>query len=115
MPRKRKPGAIKGSPECNRRISEGKRRADRRKAEAKERARVAALVYPRDLQHLRSTGAVSPALMPLFEVAEAENQELLDAIGGDSASPQRRAILGDVVRVGMVLRAELARYLQAAP
>ena len=112
MSRKRKPGAPKGSPEWRQRISDGQKRAHQRKAEAKEREREAARVYPRDLALLRSTGTVSGPLLPLFEVAELENLELLDAIGGDVASPQRKAILQDAVRVGMVLRAELARYLQ---
>ena len=84
-----------------------------RKREREEREAEAARVYPRDLAHLEASGSISTALLPLFECAADENAELRDAIGGDEASPQRKAILGDVIRVGMVLRAELARYLQA--
>jgi hypothetical protein len=84
-------------------------RIRRRREEQTERAKV----RPRDLDQLRRSGTVSDALRPLLDAADTENAELLDAIGGDAASPQRRAILADVVRVGLILRGELARYLQS--
>jgi hypothetical protein len=93
--------------ESRRRISRGLRRYHQRKREA-------ARVRPRDLQRLRKSGTVSESLRPLLEIAEQESSELLEALGGvEHVSPQRRVLVEDAVAVGMVLRAELARYLQA--
>ena len=93
--------------ETKRRISRGLRRYYQRRREA-------ALVRPRDLDHLRASGTVAPPLWPLLEIAEQEAEELLAALGGpDRLTPQRRLIVEDLVAVGIALRAELARYMQA--
>jgi hypothetical protein len=95
---KRKPGAVKGSPEWRARTGAGVRRAN-------ERRREAARVRPRDLQRLRRSGSVAPALRPLLDIAETEAVELMDSLGGpDRVTPQRRILVEDVTAVGMVLR-----------
>jgi hypothetical protein len=93
-----------GSEEWKQRISAGLRRHHQRRREYQR-------VNPRDLTLIRS-GKVTASLRPLLPVAEAEMAELLEACGGESISPQRRAILEDAVRLGLVLRAELLRYAQ---
>ena len=93
--------------ETKRRISRGLRRYYQRRREA-------ALVRPRDLERLRLSGIVGPALRPLIEIAEREAEQIVGALGGpDRVTPQRRLIVEDLAAVGIVLRAELARYLQA--
>lgn len=77
-----------------------------------ERRRDAARVRPKALERLKGSGIVAPELAPLLEVAEAEMVELVEALGGrERISPQRLAVLEDAVHVGLVLRAELTRYL----
>lgn len=89
------------------RISHGLRRYyDRKRREAE--------VKPQDLTRLRASGTVPVRLVGFLEGAEVEAERLLEALGGpDRASPQRRALVEDVARLGLVLRAELARYVQA--
>jgi hypothetical protein len=76
------------------------------------RRRAALRVVPSDLVRLWR-GDVSPAIAPFLAEAHAEAQALHAALGGrENMTAQRAVILDDVVRVGVILRAELARYLQ---
>ena len=69
---------------------------------------------PLDLVRLRRSGTVAESLRPYLAMAEAEAEALLDALGGpDNVSPQTRAIVDDVARVGLLLRALLARFAQS--
>ena len=93
---------------------ETRARLSRAGVRAWEKRREAARVRPRDLERLRRSGTVSESLRPLLEIAEEEAAELVSALGGpDEISPQRRAIVEDLVAVGVVLRAELTRFLQS--
>ena len=99
--------ARKGSAEWRQRVSRGAKRGIRRR---KERLRT----RPRDLERLRAEGLVTESLRPLAAIAEDECFDLIHALGGvDQITPQRRAIVEDVARVGLVLRAELARYVES--
>ena len=101
-----RPGAEYGSPEWRERVSAGLRRYH-------ERRRKVAQVAPRDLARLARDGELAPSLRPLLPIAAEEAYELTEALGGlASVSPQRRAIIEDIVAVGIVLRATLARFLQ---
>lgn len=116
MPRKRrpgtKPGAPIGSPEWRRRVSEGTRWA---LAKRRQLARV----LPVDLQYLERSGTVTEALRPFFEAAELEGAQLTLAYEGEAGTPShrplsapRRALLEDLLRAGLIMRGELARYAQ---
>ncbi len=99
-------GAKIGTPEWRARVSKGTKRAAAAKREA-------ARVRPRDLARLRKSGTVAKSLRPLVAIAETEAAELMAALGGsEEVSEMRRLIVEDLVAVGMVLRAELARFLQ---
>jgi hypothetical protein len=77
-----------------------------------ERRRQAAQIRPRALDRLRGSGIVAPSLQPLVDIAEEEMAALVASLGGvDALSAQQRALLEDVVSVGVVLRGELSRYL----
>jgi hypothetical protein len=83
--------------------------AIRAHARRRERARV----QPKDLVKLRRSGTVPEHLLPFLESAELEAGEFIEASGGpDMVSPKVKAILEDTARMGLVLRAELARYIQ---
>ena len=77
-----------------------------------ERRRLSAKIRPKALDRLRGSGIVAPSLQPLVDVAEEEMAALVTSLGGlDALSAQQRALLEDVVSVGVVLRGELSRYL----
>jgi hypothetical protein len=77
-----------------------------------ERRRLSAKIRPKALDRLRGSGIVSPSLQPLVDIAEEEMAALVASLGGvDALSAQKRALLEDVVSVGVVLRGELSRYL----
>jgi hypothetical protein len=77
-----------------------------------ERRRQSAKIRPKALDRLRGSGIVSPSLQPLVDIAEEEMAALVASLGGvDTLSAQQRALLEDVVSVGVVLRGELSRYL----
>jgi len=97
----------KHTPEARERIRYGTRRA---LAVKREQLRTRA----RDVAMLRSGRVpVSEAVLPHLEAAEAELAGFLDALGGaDEVTPQRRAVLEDVARLGVALRSELARYAE---
>jgi len=78
-----------------------------------ERKRKIEAVTPRDLR-LERRGLVTPALRPALLAAEAECADILEALGGvDHVTPQRRAIVEDLARVGVALRGTLAAYLRS--
>lgn len=107
--RRRKPGARHGSAEWRQRVSEGLLRFN---AVRRERARV----MPAEVLRVRETGTLADSLraLGLAEAAEVEAADLTDALGGgESLSAQRRLVIEDLVRVGLVMRGELARYLQS--
>jgi hypothetical protein len=80
---------------------------------ANERRRHVAKIVPKDLVAIRNSGQVPPHLRDLIEGAHVEVADLIDALGGpDAVSPQRRALVHDACRVGLILRAELLRYIQ---
>ena len=106
MPRSPRPGPRTGSPEWRRRISAGLRHWN---AVRREMARVA----PSELLELEKTGTVSPSLRPYAVQAIEEADGLAQALGGvENVSPQRLALIQDATRVGLVMRAVLARFLQ---
>src|SRR5258706_6676191 len=96
----------KHSPEALEKI----RRARRCAAERRKRRLE---LEPRHLKALRAGESLHPLLAVVVDVARREHDELLHALGGpDLVTPQRRAILEDLVQVGIVLRSELMRYAQ---
>ena len=71
-------------------------------------------VRPRDLKRLQAGGSVAESLRPLLTIAEHEAAELTEALGGsDAISAQERAVVEDFALLGIVLRAEFARFAQA--
>lgn len=110
MARKRKPGAKPGAPigseEWRRRVSEGTRWA---LAKRRQLAQVA----PSELAELERTGSVSDSLRPYAAQAIEEADAFAHGLGGiDAISAQRLALIQDASRVGLVLRAVVARFLQ---
>ena len=98
-------GSDRGSDEWRDRISRSKARTAEKK---KERTRIA---LP-DVRRYRREGLVVPSMLPLAKIAEDEVRALFESLGGEGAvSEQERAIVEDFARVGVVLRAELSRYL----
>lgn len=98
-------GSSKGSQEWCDRISRSNSRATTRR---RSRNRVAL----QDVRRFRREGLVSPSMLPLAKIAEDEASAIISALGGEEAiSEQERAIVEDFARVGVVLRAELGRYL----
>jgi hypothetical protein len=76
-----------------------------------ERRQAALKVVPSDLARL-GRGDVPASLAPFVADAGIEAAALHAALGADAMSPQRSLLIADTVRVGVVLRAELARYLR---
>ena len=72
-------------------------------------------VLPSDRRAFERPGAlVRPELRPLTQAAAAELSALLEALGGpERVSPQRRALIDDTARLGLVLRVSLLRVVQA--
>ena len=79
-----------------------------------ERKRQQAHLLPRDLQRLEREGVVAPQLAPIVAVAKAEGVEIAAALGGEEGdlTPQRRAMVEDLVACGIALRGTLQLYLQ---
>jgi hypothetical protein len=84
------------------------------------------MVRPADLDALKRDGTAHPSLAAPLSAADVEELDLLTALEGPRSlengvrnpnhrplSAQKRAILDDVVRMGLVLRGELRRYVQA--
>ena len=76
-----------------------------------ERRRASLRVVPTDLLALRR-GDVKASLAPFVAEAHLEAAALIQALGGDTVSPQRRVVVSDLVRVGVALRGELRRYMR---
>jgi hypothetical protein len=58
-------------------------------------------------------GQVSPALLPVVKQAQEEAWDIGLALGGpDELSPQRRALLADLARLGVALGGLTAVYLR---
>ncbi len=100
--------------------SETRRRIAHRTRDGLARKRALARVRPADLDFLRRNGIVSDSLRPFLDAADLEALELTlayeGAPEGDRYRPlstPRRILLDDFLRVGLVLRGELARYLQS--
>lgn len=78
------------------------------------RRRAMAQVALAELALARRAGAVAPQLAGLLECADVEADAIAEGLGGvDQLSPQRLAMVQDFARLGVVLRGELARYLEA--
>lgn len=106
MPRSPRPGPQVRTPEWRQRQSEGLRRWNARR-------RQMAAVAPSELLELEKTGTVSPSLRPYAAQAIEEADQLAQALGGvENLSPQRLVLIQDATRVGLVMRAMLARFLQ---
>ncbi len=97
-----------------------RQRIAQRTREGLARKRVLARVRPADLDFLRRKGIVSDSLRPFLDAADLEALELTlayeGAPEGDRYRPlstPRRVLLDDFLRMGLVLRGELARYLQS--
>lgn len=106
MARSPRPGPRTGTPEWRERRLQG---IDRWKQRRREMARVA----PSELLELEKTGTVSPSLKPYAVQTIEEADALALALGGaEHVSPQRLVLIQDCARVGLVMRAVLARFLQ---
>lgn len=102
----RRRGATYRSAEWRRRVGEGVRRA------AQARARRARQEL-RELAVLARSGTTPGGVAPYLEAAGREAAELLDALGGvDRVSPQRRVLIEDTARLGLVLRSLLVSFVQ---
>ena len=64
-----------------------------------------------DVRRLRYFGLVADSLKPLATEAERELASLLSDKGADVTEAER-TLLEDTARLGLLLRAEFARYLQ---
>ena len=112
MPRKGEIGVFHHSRESKAKIGHGVRQRNaRRRIEAELEAERAS-VQPRDVRRLLDEGIVSESIRPWAALARDEAEELLRAVGGEDATPQRKALAEDFARVGIILRAELARYVR---
>jgi len=105
MPRKRV-GAPRGSAAWKARDGDGVRRSW-------DVVRQAARILPADVRALRSRrGPFRPELVALAARASDEEMAFLEAVGGDRASPQRRALARDAARLGLLVEALLLRFAQ---
>ena len=92
------------TPQSRARLSDRGKRAWQRRREQ-------AAVRPAELERFRRAGIVAPALLPLVALADAECVALLRSLGGDRVSEQRKVLIQDACRLGVVMRGELQRYL----
>jgi len=70
-------------------------------------------VSPGELVELQKHGTVSESLKACAVLAQEEALALTDALGGaDALSEQRMVLIQDTARLGLVLRAVMARFLQ---
>jgi hypothetical protein len=92
-----------------RKPSEARKRAGKQNRE--KQCRNARVSLP-DVRRLRYFGLVSDSLKPLALQAELELGELLTD-KGEGVTAAERTILEDCARLGLILRAEFARYLQS--
>ena len=65
-----------------------------------------------DIRRWRQHSLVTDAILPLTHYAEDECRAIFEALGGlDNVSEMERALVEDFARVGVVLQAELARFV----
>ena len=87
----------------------------RRTAAALARKRARERIAPSEVLELERHGTISRNLRPFAIQAAQESHDLAEALGGvDAISEQRRVLIADCGRLGLVLRAMLARFLQGA-
>jgi hypothetical protein len=99
-------------------LSEASREAVSRGVSYKARRRLHAArsIAPKEIRALERTGALSWRLRDFCAAAHAEGEEIAEALGGyDALTPQVRAVLRDLVRLGTLTSALLARALQREP
>jgi hypothetical protein len=107
MPRNRRPGPLVGTDEWRQRVSAGVARWHARRREL-------ARVVPSELLELEKSGTVQPSLRPYAAQAIEEADALARALGGtDAISEQRLVLLQDAARIGILIRALLARFLES--
>lgn len=98
--------APRGTPSWKANVGEGRRRG------REERARRARREL-RDLAVLAASDTVPARIAPFLEAAGREGSDLLDALGGpERVSPQRRALIEDAARLGLVMRSLLVAFVQ---
>ena len=84
----------------------------RGKAAAYQTRRERTRVSLGDIRLWRRSSLVTPSILPLTHDAEDECKAVIEALGGlDNVSEMERALVEDFARVGVVLRAELARFV----
>jgi hypothetical protein len=78
-----------------------------------EHRRALVAVSPGELVELQKRGTVSESLKHCAALAQEEALALTSALGGvDALSEQRLILIQDTARLGLVLRAVMARFLQ---
>jgi hypothetical protein len=100
MARKRRPGAVKCSPEWRERVAQGTRRALARRR-----------VLPEHMR-LLMRGIVAEPVRPLLRASVAEAAEFLDASGGDEAGPKVRAMCGIAATMSLLANVLLLGFVQ---
>jgi hypothetical protein len=91
---------------------EWKDRVSKSTAQTRKRQRETARINLPEVRRYRREGLISPSMLPLAKIAEDEVSAIFSALGGaECVSEQERALVEDFARVGVVLRAELSRYL----
>lgn len=87
-------------------------RVARMNASNTARQRETARINLPEIRKYRREGLVESNLIPITLIAEDELRAIIYALGGpDNVTEQERAIAEDFSRVGIVLRAELSRYV----
>jgi hypothetical protein len=71
-----------------------------------------ARVSMRDIRRMQQFGLIAESLKPLASQAELELGELHADKGADVTAAER-VVLEDVARLGLILRAEFARYMES--
>jgi hypothetical protein len=102
-------GAVQG-----RAGSPGGPRAGASSRRARARQKAAHTVTLDDVRRYRHHGVVAESMKPLAQMAQVELEAWIQDLGGpDSVSAQRRAVLEDCARMGVILRAQLLRFMRS--
>lgn len=96
------------SPEWRASVSRGVRLGLARR---RHRLAAEARIGGADLRAFADAGVIAPALRPLVEAELQAGVEVLEALAPDP-SPQQRTLVADCTRLGVVMRGELAKYLE---